>query len=271
MIDNKYQLKSRLLEVLYNGFIAGAILYLLLPLAILFIISFQDTAYGGWPPEDLSLRWYESLPTALEHLDIYGALSISVLLAFACVIIATFLGGLAAIGIQRGDLPHSRTLETLFLTPLIYPWLITGFAILVVLGSLFSLSFWTLLVGHIVITLPFPVRTIGASLENYDTSIEEAARDLGATTGQTYRKITLPMIKPGIISGVIFVFLISFNNYIVSLFLSDVGTQTVPLVLFSILHNQPPQQVAVIGVILIGGQLALILFAEWYAGISKYL
>jgi putative spermidine/putrescine transport system permease protein len=251
---------------------------LLAPLLIVIVISFQKMPYGVWPPEQLSLIWYQSLIETVGYLGIVEALRISLQLAVATAIVSGILGSLAAIGLVRSQLESSATLETLFLSPLIYPWILIGFAILLVIGRLrtdfgitIELSFWTLLVGHVIITLPFTIRTTTASLQNFDHSLEEAAEDLGATELETYLHVTFPLIKPGVISGVVFAFVLSFNQYIVSLFLAGPTSQTLPLRLFNLFFNTSPQQIAAIGTVLMLGTLLLVAVAEYTVGISKYM
>lgn len=269
---------STLATAAYRLFIYASIVFLLAPLAVVIVISFQARPYGGWPPEDFTIGWYTELPDTLGYLGVIDALIVSVQLAVATAIVVTIIGGAAAIGIVRSDLESSAVLETLFLSPLIYPWILVGFAILLFIGRLrtdfgiaIPLSFWTLLLGHVVITLPFSIRTTTASLQNFDFSLEEAARDLGATELETFRFVTLPLIKPGLVSGALFAFVLSFNQYIVSLFLAGRGSQTLPLRLFDLFFNTPPQQLAAIGTLLMLGTLAVVALAEYRVGISKYM
>ena len=262
----------------YRALVAATIGFLLAPLLIVVVISFQGQAYGGWPPESFTLRWYLTLPETLAHLGVLDALYNSVKLAVATAVVSTTVGGLAAFAIVRYDFRHDATLETVLLSPLIYPWIVVGLALLLFIGQLnqlfglgITLSFWTLLVGHVLFTVPYPTRTVGASLQNFPESLEEAASDLGATELESYAYITLPLIRPGIISGFVFTFVLSFNQYIISLFLSDAGTQTVPLVLFSLFYNTSPAQLAAIATLLMSGILVLVFVTEHVAGISEYI
>lgn len=264
--------------LLYRLLVYGTVLFLLSPLLIVVVISFQQMPYGTWPPEQFSLTWYSSLLETVEYLGIVEALSVSVQLAIATAFVSGTIGSLAAIGLVRSKLEASSTLETLFLSPLIYPWIIVGFAILLVIGRLrtdlginIDLSFWTLLAGHVIITLPFAIRTTTASLQNFDHSLEEAAVDLGATELETALYVTFPLIKPGVISGVVFAFVLSFNQYIVSLFLAGPESQTLPLRLFNLFFNTPPQQIAAIGTVLMLAILFVVAVAEYMVGISKYM
>lgn len=269
---------SRLGSVGYNALVYGTIAFLLAPLAIVVIISFQKSAYATWPPQDFTLEHYLALPEQLGFLGVEQALYTSLELAIATGVVSTVLGALAAFAIVRYEFKYQTTLETILISPLIYPWIVVGLSLLLfinrigtVLGVTIELSFWTLLLGHVMFTLPYPIRTIGASLQNYDLSLEEAAQNLGATELESYFRITVPLIQPGLMSGFVFAFILSFNQYIVSLFLSGPETTTMPLVLFSLFYNTAPATLAAIATLLMGGVLTIIFIMEYLFGISDFM
>jgi ABC-type spermidine/putrescine transport system permease subunit II len=264
--------------ILFWIFISMTMIFLLAPLLIVVVLSFQAQAYGGWPPSELSLQWYMELPDRFETLGITDALWSSIELGLATGLISTAIGGMAAFAIVRRDFRYQSIIETFILSPLIYPWIVVGLSLLLMvswvnshLGLNITLSFWTLLAGHVVFTLPYPARTIAANLQNFSDSIEEAATNLGATELDVFVNITLPVIRPGIISGFIFVFILSFNQYIISLFLSDAGTDTIPLVLFTLFFNTSTAQLAAIATLLMSGILTLVFVTEYFVGISEYI
>lgn len=268
----------RLWTVLYYIIVTFTVVFLLAPLIIVVVLSFQDRSYGGWPPGSFTLRWYKAIPNELGYLGIGEAVMTSFRIALVVGILATFLGVITALALVRYEFRYSNAIQTLFLSPLIYPWVVVGLGILIVIGRLrtaydinITLSFWTVVMGHVLITMPFPIRTVGSSLQNYDESLEEAAQDLGASEVETYLRITLPLIKPGLLSGFIFAFILSFNNYIVTLFLSGPDTETIPLLLFSLFRNLPPAQLSAIATLLMLGMLFLVWLAEYFVGISKFL
>lgn len=269
---------SRFVSFGFEVLIWATIAFLLAPLAIVVIISFGESAYAAWPVTEFTLQHYATLMENLSYLDIDAALLTSVKLAVATAICSTTLGTMAAFAIVRHDFKYQTTLETFLISPLIYPWIVIGISLLLLfnqiesmLGITIQLSFWTLLMGHVLFTLPYPIRTVGASLQNYDHSLEEAAQNLGATELESYFRITLPLIQPGIVSGVIFAFILSFNQYIVSLFLSSADVKTLPLVLFSLFYNTPPATLAAIATLLMTGVLTLIMIAEYLFGISEFV
>lgn len=262
----------------YRALVWATIVFLLSPMAIVVIISLQSNPYATWPPGEFTLKWYTTMPEYTAYLGVSSALTDSLLLAVATAVISTTAGGLAALAIVRYDFRYSTTLETVLISPIIYPWLVVGLAILLLLGKLNSLfglgiqpSFTVALAGHILFTLPYPIRTIGASLQNFPYSVEEAARNLGASEMDTFVSVTLPIVRPGIISGFIFAFVLSFNQYIISLFLTGTDVKTMPLLLFSLFYNTSLAKLAAIATLLMLGTLLLVLITEYIAGISRYV
>lgn len=271
-------LLSRVGSIGYNALVYGTVAFLLAPLVIVVVISFQQSAYATWPPTGFTLEHYLTLPEKLSYLHIDAALFTSLKLAVATGVCSTVLGALAAFAIVRYDFKYQTTLETVLISPLIYPWIVIGLSLLLfinrlgtLLGVSIQLSFGTLLLGHVMFTLPYPIRTIGASLQNYNLSLEEAAQNLGATELESYLRITIPLIQPGLMSGFVFAFILSFNQYIVSLFLSGSQTKTMPLVLFSLFYNSAPATLAAIATLLMVGVLSVILVMEYLFGISDFM
>lgn len=261
----------------YEALVYVTLGFLLAPLVVVVLISFQTKAYAAWPPGEFTLQWYTTMPEYTAYLGIESALFDSLALAVATAAIATSVGGLAAFAIVRYDFAYSTTLETVLISPLIYPWLVIGLAILLFIGELNSalglsveMSFVTVLLGHVLFTLPYPIRTVGASLQNFPHSVEEAAKNLGATELDTFVNVTLPIIRPGIISGAIFAFVLSFNQYIISLFLTGSDTKTMPLLLFEMFYNNAPAKLAAIATLLMAGILGLVMVTERVASISEF-
>lgn len=265
---------------LFRLLVYGAIVFTVAPLIAVVLLSFRPNPYGkavisaGWP----SFVWYGKLPDLISNLGFASSLISSLEVAIATTVISTVIGGLAAYAVVQKDFRYSSALETALVSPLVYPWLLMAIAILMALnyvsdvtGLRFSMSIWTLLAGHVLFTFPYPIRTIGAGLQNYNEELDEAARNLGATRLDTVRNVTLPLLRPGILSGAAFVFILSFNQYIISLFLSGTSIQTVPLLMFNLIKAQSPPQIAVLGTLLMAGMVVLTVIVEYVAGMSRYI
>lgn len=254
------------------------IAFIMSPLLVVLIISFERSNYAIWPPNGFTIDRYLSIFDLLQSTAIINAFFISIKLAFLASTIATLIGGSASYAIVRYDIKHSDTIESILLSPLIIPWLLLGFMVLLLIGRLSSnniahieLSFWTVLVGHVLFLFPYATRAIGSSLYNFDHALEEASRDLGANEVRTFLKVTLPLIKPGIISSLVLTFILSFNQYIISLFLASGGEQTVPLEMFNLVRTIPATSVAAIASIQMVGILTIVLLTEMVVGISDFI
>lgn len=276
--DDAASYLSRALSIGFSLFVAAAVIFLLLPIIIIPIISIGTSRFATGLPTEFTLEWYAAIPQTFAYFNIVEALVTSTAIAICTAVVATVLGGLAAFAIVRRDFAYDTALQTLLTSPLIYPWLIIGLGILLLIAELnakmgfsIEMSFWTVLVGHITFAVPYPIRTIGASLENYDRSLDEAARNLGATELSTHLNITLPIIKPGIISGLVLVFILSFNMYIITLFLKGASVKTVPILIFSMFRVLSPVEISVLATILMAIQLTLIFVTEVTVGISDFL
>lgn len=211
--------------------IAGLIgVFVLLPLVVVIALSFSNSPFATFPPHGFTFKWYASV---LSSPDFQRSLSISAILALAATISSLLLGVSASFALARWKVPLARTIESLLLAPMIFPVLITGVALLQFFSTIRLQSApWTLYFAHVVITMPYVVRTVSASLKIGDISIEEAARTLGATPLTVFRRVTLPRIAPGIVTGALFAFMISFDDYPVSMWLADTQTLPLPVYLF---------------------------------------
>ncbi|MGF1627284.1 MAG: ABC transporter permease [Alphaproteobacteria bacterium] len=210
------------------------LVFLLAPLVFVVLFAFNEAPYIQFPPRALSLRWIENF---LSSPDFMTAFWLSLRLALISVTISTLIGTAAALALVRGRLPGSGFLSALFLSPLMTPSILTGLAIF----QLFYLtglgrSFWALLIGHVTVTIPYTIRTVTAVLKNFDRSLEDAAASLGASPLRVFREVTLPLIRPGVIAGAMFGFIVSFDQFEVSLFLVAPESTTLPIHLFNYLR-----------------------------------
>src|SRR5471030_2084586 len=191
-------------------YVAAALVsaFLLAPLVVPVIISFSDTAFVTWPPHGFTLRWYSKI---LNEAEFTSSFRFSLLLAVLATLGALSLGTPAAIGLVRYRFPGRGLVQGLLLSPLIFPMLVTGIALLRLSTSLGAQdSLVNLSLGHILVTVPYVVRTVSASLLLVDPSIEEAARTLGASRLRGFWLVTRPQIMPGLVAGAIFAFVTSF-------------------------------------------------------------
>lgn len=252
------------------GFISlVCIIVLAGPTLVILILSFTGEEALHFPPASYSFRWYAAL---LDANELQAALWVSLKVAVISVTVCVVLGVSAALAISRSTGAMARALETLFMSPLILPALAFGFAALM-LFSMVGLrpSILTLAIGHIIVCVPFVLRTTLASLMQLDPALLDASRSLGASGLHTFRTVTLPLISRGVASGAFIAFMASFDNVPVSLFLQDARTQVLPIYLWDILQNQLDNRAAsACGVIIIATVLLMMLM-ERVAGFSRFM
>ena len=254
---------------LYRLIILLIYAFLLTPIVIVFLASISTTSYLTFPPESVTLKWYGKALSQRQYVDSF---KFSLLLAGVTVFISTTIGTLAAFAIMRYRFPGRDFVNSFVLSPLIFPMVIIGIALLQFYSMLkVSGTFFGLVLGHVVITFPYVMRTVSASLYHFDEAFEEAAMTLGANRFKTVFRITLPLIKPGLIAGAIFAFIVSFDNVPVSIFLVGVKATTLPVVIFSYIEYGVDPTIAAISTILICLTGLTIFFIEKWIGFSKFV
>jgi len=213
--------------------------------------------------------WYGALLGADQlQRAAWNSLKVAVMATAASVV----LGTMGALAIGRSRARWARVLDSLFMSPLLLPGLAFGFAALMYASLLgFELSLATLTVGHIVVCVPFVLRTTIASLAQLDPALLDSSASLGAGPFFTFRRVTLPVIGRGIGAGAFIAFMSSFDNIPVSLFLSDARTEVLPIHLWQIIDTHLDVRAASASAILIVLTLVLMLAAERLAGLSKHL
>jgi putative spermidine/putrescine transport system permease protein len=217
--------------------------FLMFPVLFTFVVSFGSSMFIEFPPSGVSLRWYENIGRINRVVD---AALVSLGVAIMAGILATVLGGAAALALVRAPIPGKAALTSFLLSPIALPIVAIGIALIqffIILGVAFT--WWSLVVGHLVLVLAYPVRTVAASLTLSNPSLEEAAGSLGATPLQVFFTVTLPQMAPGLVSGFLFAFLISFDNYPISIFLVRGDLTTLPIEIFNyISQNLDPTPAA---------------------------
>ncbi|SLN15971.1 ABC transporter permease [Roseisalinus antarcticus] len=188
------------------------------------------------------------------------------------VVVSTTLGTMAALALVRGNLPFSGALSALFVSPLMVPSILTGLAIF----QMFYLTdlgrgFWALLIAHIAVKIPYTIRTVTAVLTDFDRSLEDAAASLGATPWEVFREVTMPLIKPGVIAGAMFGFIVSFDQFEVSLFLVAPNSTTLPIHMFNYLRFNFDPTIAAASLVTLVMATVAVLVMERLMGLQSYV
>jgi putative spermidine/putrescine transport system permease protein len=246
------------------------VVFLLLPLLVTALMSFDARSYlGPLPPPALSTRWFQRFFSDSYYLH---GLQTSLLLACASVAVSAVAGVSVAVFLDRFDFIGKQAFATLFLSPLIVPPVVIGFALLLFISRIgIDNGFLRLLCGHIVITLPYTIRATVASLSGLDRSLTEAALSLGANERQSFWEITFPLARTGIITGSIFAFAISMDDVAVSMFLTDPSTYTLPVALVSNMRAKFDLTIAAAAVMFIGFTIVLMLILDRVVGFNKII
>src|SRR6266498_514598 len=207
-------------------------LFLLAPLLIVVAVSFDPTDAFRFPPRGVSLRWYAAFFASEMFVRAFFRVSLGVALALS--VLATAVGGLAAIGLVRFLARGRALMETLFLTPLVVPEILLGAALFLYYSRLkLATSIAGLVLAHLLLAIPYVVRTVSAGLVGVDRSLEEAAMSLGASRAQAFWKVTMPLIRSSLLSAAIFAFIVSFSDINIALFVAGPDSVTLPVHVFS--------------------------------------
>ncbi|CAH1650294.1 ABC transporter permease [Chelatococcus asaccharovorans] len=242
-------------------------IFLLAPLVCVVIVSFNYEPVQSFPPSAWSLRWYGE---ALRNSNFVNGAFVSAWVALGATLIATPIGVMAALGLWSSSSRFKPALEALFIAPIIVPGLVTGISLLVALSAVeMRAAPVKLLIGHVLIVLPYVIRTTLASLAQINPSLKEAAETLGASYRQTLFEIILPLVRPGIVAGMIFGFILSFDDVNVSLFLVDARTTTLPISVMSYLQYSFDPSVAAISSLMIAMTFVITLLLERMFGLKR--
>jgi putative spermidine/putrescine transport system permease protein len=241
--------------------------FLLLPLVIVVLASFNAGELLTFPPKGFALRWYAHFFNSQPFMD---SLFFSLRLAATAMVLATLLGTTAALYIVRFAGPWRDGLRLLIVAPLLLPEILTAIALLFFFYNIgLGKTVIGLVAGHVLITLPFAFLAVSSVLYNFDTSLEEAARSLGAGKFTTFRRITLPIIKPGVISGAMLAFIVSFDLFAVSLLLKGIGTATLPIQLFDYVTWDFDPTAAAVSTVSIAITMVIVLLTERMVGLRS--
>lgn len=239
------------------------------PIVFVVTTAFTSGSVLEFPPRGFSLRWFAQ---ALNYQPFLDSLVTSTELALAATALSLAVGVPATLAIHRGRLPGRGVVQALYLSPLIVPELVVGLALFQQLVVTLHLeNFAALLLGHAVLLLPYAVRVTGATLANLGPSLEEAARGLGASPLYTFRTITVPALRPGLVSAAILGFVTSFNNVPVSLLLQGGGSATLPVTMLGYVQQNYDPMVAATSTLLLAVTVVLALGTERLVGFHRIL
>jgi len=260
-------------RIALNGAAVVTLAYILTPLVFVTWLAFFRQEIPSFPPEGDSLRWFQAIA---DNDRFVSGFLLSLQLAVIATSIGLCLGLPAALCISRSRFRGREALSSLLLLPLVVPGIVLGIALYVfhvevelatglpILGSLGGL-----IAGHVLIVIPWTVRLVTASLAGLDRSIEEAAQSLGANRFTTFRRVTLPAIRPGVVAAALFGFVSSFGNLEMSLFIVGPGRTTLPIAILQYLEWKIDPTIAAVSVLQIGLIATAMLITDRFVKISR--
>jgi len=248
--------------------------FLWVPILVLVVFSFNDapsvTVWRGF-----SLRWYESVFAAggggggFQTQQLVRSVGNSLFVASIATVVATALGTMFALAVARGRFPGRRLFDALFYLPVVIPDITMGVSLAVFFRIVFELTqhwtgvilrpgFATIIIAHIAFNVAFVAIVVRARLATMDSSLEEAAKDLGANDWQAFWRITFPILAPGVLAGALLAFTLSLDDFVITFFTAGVGTTTLPMFVYGLLKQRVPPEINAVSTLMILASIALI-------------
>ena len=240
--------------------VAGVVYFFLhLPVLVLVLFSFNDSKFSvDW--QGFTLEWYRRL---LERPDILQGLKASLIVGLAATAISAVLGTLLALAIARGRFRGRRAWEGFLYVPIVTPEIVVGISLLLLFALLkFPLGLTSITIAHVAFCISFVVIVVLARIQGMDANLEEAAMILGADEITTFWKITVPQLWPGILSGALLAFTMSFDDFVITSFVSGPGSSTLPIVVYGMVRKNVEPSINAISTIILLGTAVLIYVAD---------
>ncbi|WP_340537927.1 ABC transporter permease [Nocardioides sp. GXZ039] len=236
-------------------------LFIAAPLVVVALASVTETGYLTFPPQGFSMRWYQQI---LDTPGFVDAFVTSLQLAAVTTVISVLICVPAAYAINRYSSRTTRSLEQVFLSPLILPAVVLGLGLLFVLSRTgWSGTFEGGVLAHVIIASPFVIRAVLAGMRRIDPRLEEASRSLGAGPLRTFFRVVVPSIGGSIVSGAVFAFVVSFDEAVVTLFITGPDFVTLPVAIFTYVQYSADPTVAAASTVLVAMSLVMVCLVMW--------
>lgn len=263
----RIEVGERTQKRLLASFTGLVYIFLYTPIAIVILLSFTERRVPAFPMTGFTFKWYAQLLPPGADSQIVSALVQSLQIGILASLGSGVIGTLTALGMVRSNFDSRwlspQLLNTVFLSPIVVPWVVTGIAMLTLYSILdIQGSFFSVVLGHVLVTIPFVVMVVSSRLYGFDRELEEAAKNLGASEIRTFYEVTLPLIAPGIIAGMLFAFTISFDNFTQTFFWVGTNTETLPIVIYSKIRTGLDPTINAIGTLIVLFSLSIAIAAE---------
>jgi putative spermidine/putrescine transport system permease protein len=260
---------EKLLRLIRGTVVAAILGFLVLPAVVVTLAAFNGRAILSFPPETWSWRWFAK---AIAYEDFQAGFRNGLIVTGWASSIALVVGAAFAIALDRYEFRFKRTLEAVLLSPLVVPHFTIGLGFLILAARLgLAGGFAVVVACHVVLVLPFVLRSVYVSLRNLDARLELAAASLGASPLRVLATVTLPLLAPGLAGGFLFAAILSFNEFTASLFVTAQRTQTLPVAMYNYVREYADPSMAALSVMYILLTAALLTFANAFLGLGKVL
>jgi putative spermidine/putrescine transport system permease protein len=249
--------------------VALILAFVLLPVIVVFLASFNDKALLSFPPQAWSWRWFRRVFTYSDFQDGFRA---SLIITLWASLLALVIGTALAIAVKRLEFPGKQLLQAILLSPLIIPHFTLGLGLLVLVAQLnVERGYAIVILCHVMLVLPFVLRSVYVSMENLDERLEHSAASLGASPLRVLFTITVPLLAPGLFGGWLFAAIMSFSEFTASLFIITQNTQTLPVAMYNYVREFADPTLAALSAVYIVFTAALLVIANYFLGLGKIL
>ncbi|CAM4166152.1 ABC transporter permease [Bordetella muralis] len=250
--------------------LVGLILaFVLLPVVVVTMASFNDKALLTFPPQTWSWRWFVRVFT---YADFQQGFRSSLIVMIWSSSIALVIGTALAIAVKRMAFPGKETLQAILLSPLVIPHFTLGLGLLILVAQFkVDRGYALVILCHVMLVLPFVLRSVYVSMENLDERLEQAAASLGASPVKVLLTVTIPLLAPGLFGGWLFAAIMSFSEFTASLFVTTQTTQTLPVAMYNYVREFADPTLAALSVVYIAVTASLLAFANYFLGLGRVL
>lgn len=256
-------------RLLWRVLIGALYLFLLAPILVVLVVSFDSSPYLAFPPTGFSFHSYAKV---FANEGFLRGFRVSVVVGLVVAVLSTTTGTLASLALVRRRFRGRALVSALFLSPLLVPHVVLALALLLLFSPAgLTDTYAGLILAHLGITIPYTIRTVSAALTTADTSCEEAARVLGAGPVTTFARVTLPLIRPGLVAGAVTAFLISFDEAVLALFVTGDRVSPLPVQILQYVQYRTDPQVAALSVYVILLSVLVVIVVERTLGLRRAL
>lgn len=265
----RHRRKDRLTYAVFVTLVALTLAFVTIPSLVVIVVAFGEKSIMMFPPDSWSLKWFER---ALTYPDFRKGIANGLTISAWASIIALIIGTLGAYVIDRVEFRGRRLLEALLLAPLVIPHFTLGVGLLILASGVSLARTYSIVIAcHVILVVPFVMRSVYVSLKNIDPMLERAAASLGARPFTIFRRIHLPLLAPGLAGGALFAFILSFNEFTATLFVTTNTTQTLPVAMYNYVREYADPTMAALSALLIVLTALALIIANRFLGLATIL